>query len=65
MDLRNLQGRLAPLGMIAATMLLLAPVSMFGQAGRGGPPPVPLTPKANAPEDITGYWVPLITEDWR
>ena len=33
-----------------------------GGRGAGGPPP---TPKAAAPIDLTGTWVPLITEDWR
>ncbi len=31
-------------------------------AGRGGPPP---TAKAAAPVDFTGYWVSVVTEDWR
>jgi hypothetical protein len=30
--------------------------------GRGGPP---RTPRAAAPVDITGYWVSVVTEDWR
>jgi hypothetical protein len=30
--------------------------------GRGGPPP---PPKQAAPIDITGYWVSVVTEDWR
>jgi len=30
--------------------------------GRGGPPQ---TPKAAAPIDLTGYWVSIVTEDWR
>jgi hypothetical protein len=34
-------------------------------AQRGGPPAPPQTPKAAAPIDITGYWVSLVTEDWR
>ena len=33
-----------------------------GGGGRGGPPP---TPKAAAPFDMTGYWVSIVTEDWR
>src|SRR3984885_3375527 len=33
-----------------------------GRGGRGGPPP---TPKAGAPIDLTGYWVSVVTEDWR
>ena len=51
---------------MAAALTLSLPGSMFAQAGRGGgAPPAPLTPKANAPEDLTGYWVSLVTEDWR
>jgi hypothetical protein len=33
-------------------------------AQRGGPP-VPRTPQQSAPIDLTGYWVSLVTEDWR
>jgi len=33
-----------------------------GGRGRGGPPPAP---KAAAPVDFTGYWVSVVTEDWR
>jgi hypothetical protein len=45
-------------------MILVATVNSFAQArgGRGGPPP---TPKAAAPFDVTGYWVSIVTEDWR
>jgi len=34
-------------------------------AQRGGQAGPPQTPKAAAPIDLTGTWVPLITEDWR
>jgi hypothetical protein len=42
----------------------LAPVALAqGRGpGRGGPPP---TPKAASPIDLTGYWVSIVTEDWR
>lgn len=33
-----------------------------GRGGRGGPPPAP---RAQAPYDLTGYWVALVTDDWR
>jgi hypothetical protein len=33
--------------------------------GRGGPPQPPRSPKDAAPVDLAGYWVSLITEDWR
>ncbi|HVZ19546.1 MAG TPA: hypothetical protein VG871_00710, partial [Vicinamibacterales bacterium] len=32
--------------------------------GRGGAPAVK-TPKASAPVDLTGYWVSIVSEDWR
>jgi hypothetical protein len=32
---------------------------------RGGPPQPPAPPRASAPVDLTGYWVSLVTEDWR
>ncbi|HSP68441.1 MAG TPA: hypothetical protein VLN48_11980 [Bryobacteraceae bacterium] len=38
-----------------------------GQAkggGKGGAPAAPAVPRAQAPIDITGYWVSLVTEDW-
>jgi hypothetical protein len=34
-----------------------------GRGGRGGGPPQ--APKAAAPIDVTGYWVSVVTEDWR
>jgi len=43
---------------LAASLLLNAQ----GRGGRGGPP---LPPKEGAPFDITGYWVSVVTEDWR
>ena len=49
--------------MVAATTLVLA--QAYGQ-GRGGPPPgPPPTAKALAPFDLSGYWVSVVTEDWR
>jgi len=33
------------------------------RGGRGGG--APPTPKAAAPVDLTGYWVSIVTEDWR
>jgi hypothetical protein len=36
-----------------------------GRGGRGGAPAPPQTPKAGAPIDVTGYWVSVVTEDWR
>lgn len=53
-----------PAAAALAALALLVPVSMPAQ-GRGGAPPAPAAPRAAAPEDLTGYWVSLVTEDWR
>jgi hypothetical protein len=46
---------------IAIVMLATAP--LVAQRGRGAAPAVP--PRAAAPVDLTGYWVSIVTEDWR
>src|SRR5665213_2530151 len=46
---------------ILTAALLCTPVAMYAQ----GPPGAGETAKAAAPIDLTGYWVALITEDWR
>jgi hypothetical protein len=51
-----------------ATLIFLAAAGStlyaqgFGGRGRGGPP---RPPREAAPIDITGYWVSVVTEDWR
>ena len=45
--------------------LLVATASGFAQRGGGGQAGPPPAPQAQAPFDIAGTWVPLITEDWR
>ena len=44
-------------------VILLPAVSLYGQ-GRGGAQQTP-SAKAGAPIDLTGYWVSLVTQDWR
>jgi hypothetical protein len=34
-------------------------------AQRGGAQPPPRAPRAAAPIDLTGYWVSIVTQDWR
>jgi hypothetical protein len=50
----------------AVALALTIPAGMYaqGRGGRGpaGPPPAA---KAAAPEELTGYWVSVVTEDWR
>ena len=48
---------------VAIALVLLAPGGLMAQGQRGqGPPP---TPQAAAPIDLTGYWVSVVTQDWR
>jgi hypothetical protein len=41
---------------------LLAAPARAQRGGRGGPAP---TPRDSAPIDLTGYWVSVLTEDWK
>jgi len=45
---------------LAGPVLLDGPI----EAQRGAPQP-PRTPRAAAPIDLTGYWVSIVTQDWR
>lgn len=46
--------------------IILAVVLSSGvRAQRGGPPQPTPSPRASAPVDLTGYWLSLVTEDWR
>jgi hypothetical protein len=47
----------------ALVICVLAVTSVAGQ--RGGPPQPPPTARAAAPVDLTGYWVSVVSEDWR
>src|SRR5262245_3073688 len=47
-----------------ALALSLAP-SIVAQRGQGAASAAPPTPQASAPIDMTGYWVSIVTEDWR
>jgi hypothetical protein len=46
--------------------MLATQVGLLAQGrGRGGAAAEPQTAKAAAPIDLTGYWVSVVTEDWR
>ncbi len=50
---------------LAGALLASAPALAQGRGGRGGAPQAPQTPRGAAPVDLTGYWVSVVTEDWR
>jgi len=59
------------LSLAIAFVAVLGAHALAQQGGgrQGGAPPVapapPPTPRASAPIDLTGYWVSIVTEDWR
>jgi len=56
----------APISIAVAAGLMALGLSARMDAQRGGgdaPPPQP--PRAAAPIDLTGYWVSIVTQDWR
>src|SRR5262249_28618367 len=49
---------------LLALVISLLPLSGYAQrGGRGGGPPQ--SPKQAAGLDLTGYWVSVVTEDWK
>jgi hypothetical protein len=61
-SLRSIQAVL----MVAALLTMSASAFAQGRGGRGGRAGgPPQSPRAGAPIDLTGYWVSVVTEDWR
>jgi hypothetical protein len=52
------------LGGVLLTLTLVGP-DAAAQRGRGASPQPPQSPRSLAPIDVTGYWVSVVTEDWR
>jgi hypothetical protein len=52
-------------GAMAVAFTLAGGPATFAQRGGGPPAGPPLSPRASAPIDLTGYWVPIVNEDWR
>lgn len=53
------------LALLLAGMLVMQAPLFAQRGGRGGAAQQPQTAQAAAPIDLTGYWVSLVTEDWR
>ena len=49
---------------MVAVLFVAAAGNAFAQRGRGGAPQPQQSPHEAAHFDLTGYWVPLVTEDW-
>jgi hypothetical protein len=49
----------------AGPALLLMVCSLVSLDAQRGAPQPPRTPRAAAPIDLTGYWVSIVTQDWR
>lgn len=56
------RARIAVVVAACLTALSVAPRSAAQRAVAAPPPPVP---RAAAPIDLTGYWVSIVTQDWR
>lgn len=50
--------------LIAGWVLLVTPAIIHAQRG-GGQPEAAASPRAAAPIDLAGYWVAIVSEDWR
>ena len=66
MSYRTLRSHAVLLFGVVMALSLEVPAHMDAQAARGAQQPAtPLAPKAAAPVDLTGYWISIVTEDWR
>jgi hypothetical protein len=53
----------AAVALLALVLVAPSVISAQAQRGRGGD--APATARQQAPIDLTGYWVSVVTEDWR
>lgn len=62
---RTTNGHAAVFAATLAGLLSIGTASNAAQQAQSRTPAPPATAKAAAPVDFTGYWVSMITEDWR
>jgi hypothetical protein len=65
MNLRILQDRAAFCFAALALLSVASPARVSAQFGPPPPAAKPPNPRLIAPQDFTGYWVAVVTEDWR
>jgi hypothetical protein len=65
MNCGTLRKSSAMLKALAATIFCLALAGRSYAQGRGAAPGPPASPREAAPFDPAGYWVSIVTEDWR
>jgi hypothetical protein len=73
MNYRTLRNRTAPLLVLTTLVVLAVSPGLSAQGARPATAPAaapapadpPPTPEAVSPIDLTGYWVSVVTEDWR
>src|SRR5690348_12891521 len=52
-------------GVLLVALAVGSSAGVYAQGRAGAPAQPPRSPQAAAPIDLTGYWVSLVTEDWR
>jgi hypothetical protein len=64
--IREAWGRTVRCGVVVLALAAGATAGLEAQRGRGGGPAGPPQPaREAAPVDLTGYWVSVVTQDWR
>jgi hypothetical protein len=53
------------LAAMTAVFLLASPITIYGQRGGRGGAAAPAAAREAAAIDLTGYWVSVVTEDWK
>src|SRR5205814_7223069 len=59
------RGFLTAIAPILFVAVMVYPAAGQGRGGRGTPAVVPQSAQAAATNDLDGYWVRIVTEDWR